>query len=560
MSRFNEKSKGGKTITTNLAGGKAYKQSAKLELVSLLLTSFVQDQFYRKADASLDRMSELLKQVDPKFAAKAAIFARTKFGMRSISHATAAELAKHISGQEWGKDFYNKVIYRPDDMTETLSYYYGKLNGKSVPNSLKKGFAKAFEKFDSYQLSKYREDGKEVSLIDVVNLVSPKASDKNGFVQVDKAKYVDTLKASLENAKRKKNQKRFAELSEKLAVALKTEGETVSVNALEALVYGMLKSTETWEAKLTNAGQVAESETEKAELKKEAWASLISTRKIGYLALLRNLRNIIQQAPESVGVACDMLRDEKLIKKQLIMPFQFYVAIGEIEKVGNDSTVRKVLEAIDDAMEISVSNVPKFDGETLVVCDYSGSMDNKLSAMGTISYRQIGTIFGAIMAKANNADFMIFGDTAAYAPFSRKDSISTIIKQLDKHNRTGGWGYSSRTNASVDANGAISVGHGTTFPETFKTANKKYDRIIFFSDCQGWGGGGAPTGAHAQYNTKYGAKPSIYSFDLAGHGSGMFPEHKTYALAGFSDKVFDILKKLEQDRNALVNAIEEVEL
>jgi hypothetical protein len=557
MSRFNEKSKGGKTITTNLAGGKAYKQSAKLELVSLLLTSFVQDQFYRKADASLDRMAELLKQVDPKFAAKAAIFARTKFGMRSISHATAAELAKHISGQEWGKDFYNKVIYRPDDMTETLSYYYGKLNGKSVPNSLKKGFAKAFEKFDSYQLSKYREDGKEVSLIDVVNLVSPKASDKNGFVQVDKTKYVETLKASLENAKRKKNQKRFAELSEKLAVALKTEGETVSINALEALVYGMLKSTETWEAKLTNAGQVAESETEKAELKKEAWTSLISTRKIGYLALLRNLRNIIQQAPESVGVACDMLRDEKLIKKQLIMPFQFYVAIGEIEKIGNDSTVRKVLEAIDDAMEISVSNVPKFDGETLVVCDYSGSMDNKLSAMGTISYRQVGTIFGAIMAKANNADFMIFGSRAAYAPFSRKDSISTIIKQLDKHNRTGmGWNYKSKPST----NDVINVDHGTDFPETFKTANKKYDRIIYFSDLQGWRSGGAPTGAHAQYNAKYGANPIIYSFDLAGQGSGMFPEHKTYALAGFSDKVFDILKKLEQDRNALVNAIEEVEL
>lgn len=549
MSRFNEKSKGGKTVTTNLAGGKAYKQSAKLELVSLLLTSFVQDQFYRKSDDSLKRLTALLNQVDPKFAAKAAIFARTKFGMRSISHATAAELAKHISGQEWGKDFYNKVIYRPDDMTETLSYYFGNLKAKSVPNSLKKGFAKAFERFDAYQLSKYREDDKEVSLIDVVNLVSPVRSEKNGYVQVDRLKYVDALKASLENAKRKKNQTRFSELSEKLAVASKEKGETVSVHALEALVYGLLKSTDTWEAKLTKAGQVAESEAEKADLKKEAWNTLISTRKIGYLALLRNLRNIMQQAPEAVDLACDMLRDEKLIKKQLIMPFQFYVAIGEIEKIGNDSKTRKVLEAIDDAIEISVSNVPKFDGETLVVCDYSGSMDNTLSSMGTISYRQVGTIFGAIMAKANNADFMIFGSRAAYAPFSRKDSISTIIKQLDKHNR--GYGHGQ---------GAIQVEHGTDFHSTFKTANKKYDRIIFFSDLQGWMSGGAPTSAHAEYNRKYGANPSIYSFDLAGHGSGMFPEHKTYALAGFSDKVFEILKKLEQDRNALINAIEEVEL
>lgn len=446
-----------------------------------------------------------------------------------------------------GKDFYNKVIRRPDDMTETLSYYFGKLKGKSVPNSMKKGFAKAFEKFDAYQLSKYREDGKEVSLIDVMNLVSPVRSEKNGYVQVDKAKYIESLKASLENAKRKKNQTRFSELSEKLAVASKEKGETVSVHALEALVYGLLKSTDTWEAKLTNAGQVAESETEKADLKKETWKDLIAKRKIGYLALLRNLRNIMQQSPEVVGLACDILRDEKLIKKSLIMPFQYYVAIGEVEKLGSDSNVRKVLEAIDDAIEISVSNVPKFDGETLVVCDYSGSMDDKLSSMGTISYRQIGTIFGAVMAKANNADFMIFGSRAAYAPFSRKDSISTIIKQLDKHNR----GYDKDV---------IRVDHGTDFHSTFRTANKKYDRIIFFSDMQGWMSGGAPTGAHAEYNRKYGANPFIYSFDLAGHGSGMFPEHKTYALAGFSDKVFDIMSKLEEDRNALINTIEQIEL
>lgn len=559
MSRFNEKSKGGKTITTNLAGGKAYKQSAKLELVSLLLTSFVQDQFYRKSDDSLARMSELLNQVDPKFAAKAAIFARTKFGMRSISHATAAELAKHISGQEWGKDFYNKVIYRPDDMTETLSYYFNKLKGKSVPNSLKKGFAKAFEKFDAYQLSKYRGDGNEISLIDVVNLVSPVRSEKNGYVQVDKAKYIGSLTASLENAKRKKNAKRFSELSERLATASRTEGDTVSVHSLEALVYGLLKSTDTWEAKLSNAGQVATTDVEKSDLKKEAWGTLISSRKIGYLALLRNMRNILEQAPEFVDLACEMLRDEKIIKKQLIMPFQFYVAIGEIEKIGAGSNVRKVIEAIDDAIEISVSNVPKFDGDTLIACDYSGSMDNKLSTMGTISYRQVGTIFGAIMAKANNSDFMIFGDHAEYAPFSRKDSISTIIKQLDKHNKASSWGYGS-SRSSTGSNGEIQVGHGTSFNEVFKKASKKYDRIIFFSDCQGWGGGGAPTGSHADYNRKYGVNPSIYSFDLAGQGSGMFPEHKTYALAGFSDKVFDILKKLEQDRNALINAIEEIEL
>lgn len=78
--------------TTNLAGGEAYSESPKLELVSLVLTSLVQDQFYRKADESLDVLRKLIPQAGPEFAAKAAIYARNEYGLRSISHVVAGEL------------------------------------------------------------------------------------------------------------------------------------------------------------------------------------------------------------------------------------------------------------------------------------------------------------------------------------------------------------------------------------------------------------------------------------------------------------------------------------
>lgn len=155
MAKFNTKSPKAKTITENLAGGQAYKQSDELALASVLLTSFVSDQFYRTDNETLVQLRTLLGKVDTEFAAKACIYARDKFGMRSISHALAAELAPYLSGKDYAKSFYEKIVIRPDDMMEILAYY-NKNCGDKIPNSIKKGFAKSFNKFDNYQIAKYR--------------------------------------------------------------------------------------------------------------------------------------------------------------------------------------------------------------------------------------------------------------------------------------------------------------------------------------------------------------------------------------------------------------------
>src|SRR3989304_802212 len=133
MSRFNTTSEGTKTV--NLAGGEAYKQTPELELISILLTSFANDSFYRSANDTFDRLKELVRICDKKFVAQAAVYARTQFGMRSITHCVASELAKHIAGEKWAKYFYSAVIYRPDDMLEILSYHTSK-NGKHIIRSV----------------------------------------------------------------------------------------------------------------------------------------------------------------------------------------------------------------------------------------------------------------------------------------------------------------------------------------------------------------------------------------------------------------------------------------
>lgn len=282
MAKFNTTVKTPKTLTTNLAGGEAYSESKELALVSLLLTSFVNDQFYRTAQQGLDELRTLLDQVNPEFASKACIYTRDKFNMRSISHALAAELAKYISGKEFAKSFYDKIIVRPDDMTEILAYYYNNC-GKKIPNSLKKGFSKAFNRFNSYSLAKYKGENKDIKLVDIVNLIHPIPTEENK-------------------------------------------------EALNSLINGVLKNTDTWEAKLSKAGQESGSEEELTQIKSDAWKGLISTKKIGLMALIRNLRNIINQSPECVDMVCELLLNENYITKSRVLPFRFSIVILILEK------------------------------------------------------------------------------------------------------------------------------------------------------------------------------------------------------------------------------------
>lgn len=483
MSRFNTTSVARvskRPNTVNRAGVAAYDQSDKMKLASILLTSFVQDQFYRSANQTQKELIDLIKKVDPQFAAKAAIFARNEFGMRSITHIVGGEVPARVKGEKWTKNFIDKVIFRPDDATEILAYYLANY-GKPVPNSLKKGLAMGLSKFDAYQLAKYRGDGKGVSLVDVVNLVHIKPNEKNA-------------------------------------------------DALQKLVEGVLKSEGTWETKLSEAGKAENKEA----AKKEAWSELVNSGKIGQFALLRNLRNIEQQAPEVLPQALKLLVQENRIKNSKILPFRYVTASQEISDT-------QTLRALNKCVDIACSNVPKLSGKTLVAVDHSGSMGGRAfyGQNDSKSPRAIANLFAAVLAKALEADVMVFGDNAKYVrSLNPDDSVLTIQDRIDN----------------------VNAGHSTNFPAVFQTATKQYDRIITLSDMQSWRGGyNAPLQARDGYERKYG-KVHFYNFDLQGYGTTMFPTERVYELVGFSEKVFDIMGVLEQDKNALINRIEEVAL
>ncbi len=455
--------------TVNHAGGRAYLQAPKLELVSLLLTTFLGDEFYRTEQQTTARLRELITRVnDSRFIAQAALYARHAHGMRSVSHLVAGELAKSVKGAPWTRRFFAQVVRRPDDAVEILGYYLATY-GRPIPNALKKGLGLALGRFDEHQLAKYRRDHGVFKLVDAVNLVRPP-----------------------------------------------------STPALAKLVRGELAPAETWETRLTQAGGAATA-GQVAAAKAQAWAELVRDRKLGYLALLRNVRNILTHAPDAARELGAQLEDETAVRRSLVFPFQFLAAV-EVLRQGNLPGADRVMAALNQAIDHSLANVPKFDGSTLIALDSSGSMTGRPQT--------IGSLFAATLVKATGADLMLFSDDARYITLNRRDTTLTAAGSIPF------------------------ISGGTNFNAIFERANRAYDRIVILSDMQGWIGDGAPVKPFAAYQQRHHATPRVFSFDLKGLGTLQFPQERVFCLAGWSDRVFEIMQKLDRDPDALVREVE----
>ena len=102
-----------KPNTLNLAGGQAHEMSDRLELVTIMLTGFLENQFYRNGNDTAKRLTQLIAKIpDKRFVARAALYARREAGMRSVSHLVAGEIAHDVKGADWTKRFFDRVVFR----------------------------------------------------------------------------------------------------------------------------------------------------------------------------------------------------------------------------------------------------------------------------------------------------------------------------------------------------------------------------------------------------------------------------------------------------------------
>lgn len=548
MSKFNSKNEGVQPTEVNEMGEKAFKLDAKEELVSTCMTTFLQGEYYENESQKTRRILEKLQEVDPLFAAKLALYVRKEGNLRSVSHLIASTIAERASGTDWIKRFYDKVVIRPDDMSEILACY-GARNGmnlkrvRKIPNSMKKGFKTALERMDAYQIDKYKMNNRAISMIDLVNIFKPKGN--------------------------KKNAKAFEYLM---------NGKSLS----------SLYSSKILEKEISKVGQVASSNEEKDVLKEEAITAVLDN--IGgmpIMNLLRNLRNIILYAPNQVDEACRQLRIENKILNSKLLPFRFATAYSEIEKmkyksVSSESTItfeseknkqsefetlkKKVLDAIEDALQISCKNIPKLEGNTCILVDHSGSVrgdrggDSRVSAFSQTTRSMIGNLFGTMMAYAQDDVYIgLFGDELINVPIDRSKKMLDFNKESH--------------DLGAKCGGATEQGIYTFFRNAIQE-QKKIDNIIIFSDCQiGSGGQTDWFGTSMNERTKT-FQDLIKEFKKINplcnivvvninqtKGNSVFHRsQRILNIAGWSVNIFDMLKSNLKGFQAILEEIEQIEI
>ena len=457
MAKFNKKTNN-KTI--NLAGGEAFSMTPASELVSAVLNTFLEDKYYESGSERANRIIALIAKNDPKFVANLAIIARKEFHLRSVVTLLIGELSKIHKGDSLVRDTIVEACTRVDDLTELVAYL-----GKPLPKQVKRGVRNALLNFDRYQLAKYKATGKGVSLVDVFNLVHPKVKH-----------------ASKEQAA-----------------------------AWKDLIDGKLVSFDTWETEISNAKDDAERTVK--------WEALIKSKKIGYMALLRNLNNLIKYkvSDEVMKLAVDKLTSKEEVLKSKQLPFRFVTAYENV--VGN----RMLSDAISVAMDEAVSNTPELPGKTLIAIDTSGSM-------GGDPIRK-AAIFGATLAKSNvNADVVLYDTSVKEITLSSRTPIIDLAQKIE--------------------DGAMGGGTETSLIFNYAWQKKiKYDRFIIISDNESWTEGWHGESVQSRYNdyknhTK--TDPWIYAIDIQGYGTKDMSGGKIRYLTGWSNRLLDFIAQAEK--------------
>ena len=492
----------------NKQGFEAYSIDNWLRLISLLNTSKLESQFYRSESDTMKELKSLINvcgKEDPYFVAQCIVYSRCLGeGMRSINHLGAVYLAPHMSGKDWGKRFFSLwdkkaqkggTIYRPDDMSEIVAAFTA-MNDKSITNAMKKGFKEALENMDSYSLLKYKK-----SVMDLINLVHPDPSKSKATV---------------------------------------THNGT-SVPTFEAIIKGYNVSADTWEVAQSDAGQVVAqavregklSATEAKEVlteqKSENWKGLLTEGKLGILAAIRNLRNILTNKPESstIDTLCDLLSDGEMIKKGKIMPYQLDLANEVMNSEFSDVNSRKLSKALLKGYELAVPNLKDLlTGNNLVIIDMSGSMSSRIADPNrktnyTSSCMDKACLIGMTIAKATNADVIRFGSDAEYVKYNANADVFSLAKSVKKD-----MGMTSLSSAWRLA----------------QNSGRKYDRVFILSDneCNV----SSTYRSYTSYVEKVG-DPYVYSVDMAAYGTTAIAGPKVRYYFGYGMSMFEDIAKSE---------------
>lgn len=423
-------------------GASAARMNAEQRLRRSVLSCLLwEKEFYEGGQSIVERITQDAEAVPVTTLADLAIEARSRFNLRHIPLLLLSILARRARGGSLVSETIAKTIQRGDELSEFLAVY-ANANGVA-PNALKpklsaqvkRGLAEAFTKFDAYQLAKYDRAG-AIRLRDALFLCHAKPKD-----------------------------------DEQAALWKK-------------LIAGELESPDTWEVALSAGAD-----------KKETFERLLRENRLGYLALLRNLRNMAQ-------ADCDetLVRDAIVARKgaQRVLPFR-YVAAAKASP--------RFEPFIDQALLASIGEMEPLSGKTVILVDVSGSMDTALSSRSDMQRIDAAAALGAIAP----------GDVRVF----------TFSEQLVEVPPRKGM-------AGVDAIVKSQVHSSTYLGQAVATINQNvpHDRLIVITDEQSADRVPDPIARHA------------YMINVASAKNGVGYGRWTH-IDGFSERVFGFIREAE---------------
>jgi hypothetical protein len=353
-----------KLVPRTHEGGPARVLTAEQELRrSVLACVLWEDTFYESGVEIASRMRVLVPKVEAERVAILAIEARERMKLRHAPLLLVREMARVDTHKRLVAETLARVIERADELAEFVAIYWS--DGKQpLSAQVKKGLAAAFTKFDAYALAKYDREA-PVKLRDVLFL--------------SHAKPIGASQEAL----------------------------------WKQLVEGTLASPDTWEVALSAGAD-----------KRETFERLLRERKLGSLAMLRNLRNMEQANVDAKLISLGLAE----MKAERVLPFRFIAAERHAPRWESE---------LEEAMLKCVASQPKLRGRTVLLVDVSGSMDAPLSRKSEMRRNDAAYGLAVLLREiAEDVDVYSFSEKLVYVPKRRGFALRDAIDKSQTHGGT----------------------------------------------------------------------------------------------------------------------------
>lgn len=456
-------------------GGAVYEKTPVDEWMNMLFSSFMEDKFYESAEDQQERFEELTQAMADTYGYEFVAKAAV-FARNELGMRSISQfVASWLNDKSFEnkRAFYRNFMHRPDDVAEIFAAV-DQLNGKRS-HALVRGAADYISSLSEHTLAKYKLNSRTYNMYDVINI---------------------------------------------------THAHSYAIDQYKA---GTLAAADTWEVNIS-------AKSDKVERDQE-WKRMVEERKLGYMALIRNLNNILNN-PEIDNiwikdVLIPQITDAYAIRKSLMFPYRFYTAYKNLN-VHNPFLDAALGEAFYIA---AVKNAPQLEEGSAIILDVSGSMESRISNNSNITIKEVGACFAIALWLANPYCPVIkFGTYAKLVTnLSQLENPFTLIMRLCANDN---------------------CGYGTDIIPAFKLLDREiydntYHRIFIISDMQvmnhqSWYDQGSAVKSYHKY---FGMKP-CYSFDLGNyHTQILSPADHIHYITALNDQIFKFIGLLESNIN-----------